>query len=74
MPVQHPATRSGVYSLARSCKLLCAHGVLIDVGAVFEAFGEDDMHHAKRERGVGPGMNGDVPVGELRGAESVGDR
>ena len=53
-------------------ELLRANGVLVDIGAVFETFGEDDVHHAERERGVGAGMNGDVPVGEFRGAGLIG--
>ena len=44
-----------MYSRDALFEFLYAEGVLIDVGAVFEAFGEDDVHHAERERGVGPG-------------------
>ena len=62
MPV-HAATRSGGYSLGAFGELPCSDRVLIEVGAVFEALGEDDVHHAKRERRVGAGMDGDVPVG-----------
>ena len=46
------------------------HGV--DVGAVFEAFAQDDVHHAEGEGDVGAGANGDVPVGKRGGAGLVG--
>ncbi len=47
-----------------------SHGV--DVGAIFKAFVEDDVHHAQGQRGVGAGADGDVPVGERGGTGAIG--
>ena len=49
-----------------------AVGHFVDVGAVFKAFVEDDVHHAEGEGGVGAGTDGDVPVGKGGGAGAVG--
>ena len=49
-----------------------AVGHCVDVSAVFKAFAQDDVHHAKGEGDVGAGANGDVPIGECGGASFVG--
>ena len=61
-----------MYSRARSASAVEAVGHFVDVGAVFKAFVEDDVHHAEGESGVGAGADGDVPVGEGGGAGAVG--
>ena len=47
-------------------------GHVVNVGAVFKALVEDDVHHAEGEGGVGTGADGDVPVGERGGAGAIG--
>ncbi len=71
MPVQRE-TQSGVYSAARCFELLEAVRVLSDVVAVVERVANDDVHQAEGEGHVGSGMDGDVPVGQPRGAGGVG--
>jgi hypothetical protein len=53
-------------------KSLEAVGVGGDVGGVFKAFAEDDVHHREREQAVGAGADGEVFVGERCGAGAVG--
>jgi hypothetical protein len=47
-------------------------GHFSNVGSVFEAFAQDDVHHAERQGAVGARADGDVPVGEGGGARLVG--
>jgi hypothetical protein len=53
-------------------KLIEAAGPASDVVLIVEVVADDDVHHAKRERGVGAGIDGDVPVRGASGAGGVG--
>ena len=52
-------------------ELIEAAGPAGDVILVEEPVADDDVHHAKRERRVGAGVDGDVPVRGARGARGV---
>ena len=47
-------------------------GVAVEVVLVLEPVAEDHVHHAEGEGGVGPGVEGQVPVGMLRRPRPVG--
>ena len=70
MPV-HAATRSGVYSRARSAS--CSKPCVIsgNVSAVLQAFAQDHVHQAQRQGYVCSRTDGDVPVGQCRRARAV---
>ncbi len=55
-----------------SLQVFETHGVARDVVGVEKIFVDDDVHQAERERGIGAGIDGQVPVGQLRGARAVG--
>ena len=53
-------------------QLLKAVGHLVDIGAVFQALIQDDVHQAQRQRGIRAGADGDMPVGQRGSARAVG--
>ena len=57
--------------LGASLQVFEAHGVARDVIGVKKIFADDDVHHAQGERGIGAGIDGQIPVGALRGARAV---
>ena len=57
---------------SRACsELVVPDRVALDVVLVDEAFGNDDVHHAERERRIGAHARAHVPVGLLRGARTL---
>ncbi len=61
----HPFGRIGLDVVAQ---LVEADGVLFHVIAIEQFLGDNDVHHAESERGVGAGTDRDMPVGLARGA------
>ena len=53
-------------------QVLVADGVFLDVIMVDQILGDDDVDHAERQRGVGAGLDGQVPVGLLGGPRGDG--
>ena len=66
-PVSSEA-RCGVHWRTRSFSSSTPSVCCSDVIAVFQAFGQDDVHHGERERGVGPGADRVVAIREFAGA------
>ena len=67
----HCATRSGVYSGKPLLQFVEAVGITRDVVGIVQAFAHNDMHQSERQRDVGAGIDGDMPIGDARRACAV---
>ncbi len=62
------AARSGGHSATRASQLLGAQRVAREIVVVLQPFGEEDVHHGQRERGIGAGTDAEPFVALRRGA------
>ncbi len=67
-PLLHPLRRVFLHLFPQ---LIESHGVAGKIIGVVQPLVDDDMHHAQRQRRVGPRIDGQVPVRAGRGAGAV---